>query len=165
MLCINLFMVYLTTPSIAEIMLITLNCRITRNKIKWATLGWKRPLPLLGFYPGICLGRLKSGCPNRISNRAPHECKSRAFQPEPSCSVAFILNILIILAACNNIYKCNVIEINSVRWAQVSRLLPEDRDRIQSPKRCFNEISVRRIMSKRSIIVLMYHRHRLLAPI
>jgi hypothetical protein len=26
---------------------------------------------------------------------------------------------------------------SSVDWAQLSRLLPEDGDRIQSPKRCF----------------------------
>jgi hypothetical protein len=29
------------------------------------------------------------------------------------------------------------IETSSVDWAQLSRLLPEDGDRIQSPKRCF----------------------------
>jgi hypothetical protein len=29
------------------------------------------------------------------------------------------------------------IEISSVDWAQLSRLLSEDGDRIQSPKRCF----------------------------
>jgi hypothetical protein len=30
---------------------------------------------------------------------------------------------------------CPEIEISSVDWAQPSRLLPEDQDRIQSPKR------------------------------
>jgi hypothetical protein len=29
------------------------------------------------------------------------------------------------------------IESSSVDWAQLSRLLPEEGDRIQSPKRCF----------------------------
>jgi hypothetical protein len=29
------------------------------------------------------------------------------------------------------------IETSSVDWAQLSRFLPEDGDRIQSPKRCF----------------------------
>jgi hypothetical protein len=34
-------------------------------------------------------------------------------------------------------FWCPEIEISSVDWAQQSRLLPEEGDRIQSPKHCF----------------------------
>jgi hypothetical protein len=41
---------------------------------------------------------------------------------------------------------------SSFDWAQLSRLLPEDGDRAQSPKRCFNFKTGRFSMSKKSII-------------
>jgi hypothetical protein len=70
-----------------------------------------------------------------------------------------------VFLACRTCIKNIEIEISSVDWAQLSRLLSEDGDRIQSPKRCFNEQIGRWIMSKRSIIALMCHRHKLLDPI
>jgi hypothetical protein len=34
-------------------------------------------------------------------------------------------------------FWCLEIGTSSINWAQLSRLLPGDRDRVQSPKRCF----------------------------
>jgi hypothetical protein len=44
-----------------------------------------------------------------------------------------------------------------IDWAQLSRLLPEDGDNVQSPKRSFNlKKTARWIMSKKSIIEINY---------
>jgi hypothetical protein len=52
---------------------------------------------------------------------------------------------------------------SSVDWTQQSRFLPEDGDRVQPPKRCVFKTETRRwILSKSIMVVLMYHRHKLL---
>jgi hypothetical protein len=49
---------------------------------------------------------------------------------------------------------------SSIDWAQLGRLLPEDGDTVQSPKRYFYiKKAGRWIMSKRAIIALIYHRY------
>jgi hypothetical protein len=50
---------------------------------------------------------------------------------------------------------------SSIDWVRLSRLLPEDGDRIRSP-RCFKYRRKRWIMCKNSIIVLRYHHYKLL---
>jgi hypothetical protein len=57
---------------------------------------------------------------------------------------------------------CPEIGTSSVDLAQLSRLLHEDGDRIQSPKRCLEIKTGRWMLSKYSIIALIYHRHKLL---
>jgi hypothetical protein len=51
---------------------------------------------------------------------------------------------------------------SSIDFAQLSRLLPEDGGRIQSPKRCFKKQNRSVYSVQKTIILLIYHRHRLL---
>jgi hypothetical protein len=75
---------------------------------------------------------------------------------EGLCCVLFIYPALCLVL-------CPEIETSSIDWAQLSKLFAWGRSRVQSPKRCFKEIkSGRWIISKRSIIVLIYHGHALL---
>jgi hypothetical protein len=72
--------------------------------------------------------------------------------------VVFGLYILSCVGA--GVWRCGT---SSIDWAQLSRLLPKDGDRIQSPKRCvLNKKTGQWIMSRHSVVVLIYHRHKLL---
>jgi hypothetical protein len=57
------------------------------------------------------------------------------------CDDGILIPLLVFwtLSIVQFLFKNNVseIETSSVQWAQLSRLLPEDGDRVQSPKRCF----------------------------